>query len=53
MSNMGYCRFENTLNDLNDCYDHLDDNEENLSSQELVAKIRLIELCRTISEEEE
>jgi len=26
MSNMSYCRFENTLADLRDCYENLDDN---------------------------
>ncbi len=25
MSNMGYCRFRNTLPDLRDCYDHMAD----------------------------
>ncbi len=25
MGNMSYCRFENTLGDLQDCYDNIDD----------------------------
>ena len=28
MANMGYCRFENTLSDLRDCLNHLDDEVE-------------------------
>lgn len=48
MSNMSYCRFENTLRDLEDCSEHLDD--ENLSKYEQRARERLIELCREIGE---
>jgi hypothetical protein len=33
MSNMSYCRFENTARDLQDCADHWDDvSDEDLSS---------------------
>ncbi len=46
MSNMSYCRFQNTLNDLWDCKDHLD---EDLSDDEERARKRLIELCREIA----
>ena len=49
MANMGYCRFENTLQDLKDCYNHMED--ENLSKSEKVAKQELIELCRQIIDE--
>ena len=51
MSNMSYCRFENTLADLEDCYDHLYDDD--LSPEEEKARERLIEICQEISEESE
>ena len=52
MANMSYCRFQNTLNDLKDCYnsdDMWDDSE--LSEEEKKARIRLIQLCYTIGTE--
>ena len=49
MANMSYCRFENTLNDLRDCYRHL--NDEDLSKAEEGARYNLVELCRQILEE--
>lgn len=48
MANMSYSRFRNTLEDLRDCYNHLD---ENLGEQEERARDALIELCRKIVEE--
>jgi len=48
MSNMGYCRFENTLSSLCDCLEHLDDKLEDES--ELKARNKLIKLCRKIGE---
>ena len=48
MSNMGYCRFRNTLKGLRDCYEHLDDD---LSEEEEEAAERLIKLCKRIAEE--
>ena len=47
MANMGYCRFQNTARDLDDCYDHMDD--EDLSSEEQAARKRLIDLCCSIA----
>ena len=47
MANMGYCRFQNTARDLDDCYDHMDD--EDLSSEEQAARKRLIDLCCDIA----
>lgn len=47
MSNISYCRFQNALNDLEDCYEALGNNE-NLSSEEQSAAIRLIKLCGDI-----
>lgn len=54
MANMSYCRFQNTVLDLQDCYDALEemgDNEailKDLSSEELRSKKRLIRLCEDI-----
>ena len=46
MSNMSYCRFENTYHDLQDCYRNMDD--EDLSDSEKQYKKKLIKLCNTI-----
>ena len=48
MSNMSYCRFQNTLGDLRDCEDALD---EELSPDEARARRLLIELCARIAED--
>lgn len=48
MPNMSYCRFENTLQDLQDCLEHLDDDTNDLSDRERKAKKRLIDLCYDI-----
>lgn len=48
MSNMSYCRFENTLNDLRDCYEHL---HNDLSDSETIARDELYELCAKICDE--
>ena len=49
MSNMSYCRFNNTVNDLEDCRDALDSGE--ISSQEEKKKAkRLIEICKEIAD---
>lgn len=50
MSNMSYCRFRNTLNDLRDCYDNMD---EETSEEEMKARERLIALCARIAEDYE
>jgi len=47
MSNMGYCRFQNTVSDLRDCEDHLGDPD--LSDEEAEACRQLIQLCVEIS----
>lgn len=49
MANMSYCRFHNTLLDLQDCYENLDD--EDLSPDEERARDRLINLCKEIAEQ--
>ena len=43
MPNMSYCRFQNTLRDLQDCFEHLDDIIED--EEELKAQEKLIKLC--------
>lgn len=52
MSNISYCRFENTASDLSDCRDALDDGAEpgNLSEDESRACVRLIKLCCEIAD---
>ncbi len=47
MANMAYCRFQNTVKDLQDCYDHIDD--DLTSDAELRAHARLVTLCRQIA----
>ena len=50
MGNMSYCRFENTLVDLQDCAEYINETE-GLSETEAQAREQLIELCRDIAEE--
>jgi len=50
MSNKSYCRFENTLGDLQDCYEHMNDDKQ-LSQSESRARERLINLCHDIAQE--
>jgi hypothetical protein len=49
MANMSYCRFENTLVDLRDCYHHMDDEE--LNKKEIMAREDLINLCIDIAQD--
>lgn len=46
MANMSYVRFENTLRDLLDCYEHMDDT--GLSDEEERSRRALVELCSQI-----
>lgn len=52
MSNMSYCRFENTARDLDDCYDALEQLMVNgtgkLSRTELAAAKQLVALCGNV-----
>jgi len=50
MSNMSYCRFENTARDLQDCLDAIENGEINdLSSQyEVDALEELLDLCKEV-----
>lgn len=50
MSNMSYCRFENTLYDLKDCYDNMYISED-ASEEEKRAFDKLIKLCCEIADE--
>lgn len=55
MANMSYCRFHNTLSDLNDCesalYSFINNDENTISSSEERSKAKkLIELCAYIAE---
>lgn len=54
MANMSYCRFENTLSALQDCYEALNNFEaedKDLNEYELRAKKRLLALCKSIAED--
>lgn len=46
LGNMSYCRFRNTLRDLRDCADHIEDGD--LSQDEQKAREQLIALCKNI-----
>jgi len=47
MGNMGYCRFRNTLDDLRDCYEHMDDAD--LDPFEKQAQAALVKMCAEIA----
>ena len=49
MSNMSYCRFRNTVADLRDCMEHLEDNTNDLAEGEAKARLRLINVCVDIA----
>lgn len=44
---MSYCRFENTVADLKDCQDHIDEKVSSIS--EAKARRRLIAICVEIA----
>jgi hypothetical protein len=46
--NMSYCRFQNTVSDLRDCTDNMDDSD--LSYDELIARRGLIKLAVEIAD---
>lgn len=48
MSNMSYCRFRNTLEALQDCFDYFGDTD--LSEEEESASSELITLCKELAE---
>ncbi|KKM99637.1 hypothetical protein LCGC14_1145860 [marine sediment metagenome] len=47
MANMSYCRFQNTVKDLFDCYESFDDY---VSEEEAQARTRMYNLCLKITE---
>ena len=47
MPNMSYCRFQNTLEDLKDCQNHMDD--ESLLPSEEKARDELVMVCSRIA----
>ena len=49
MSNMPYCRFRNTLSDLRDCYEHMDDDE--IATEEQKARRKVILLAHLIADD--
>ena len=49
MANMAYCRFENTLIDLLDCKEHL--NDTLTARSEHAARLELVQLCADIAAE--
>jgi len=49
MSNMSYCRFRNTLIDLQDCFEHWEELDEE-DEEEMRAREELLQLCRDIVE---
>ena len=55
MSNMSYCRFENTLHALEDCQDALDNRALNkrdeMSEHERPCVAHLIKLCKEIADD--
>ena len=48
MPNMSYCRFQNTLEDLRDCYENIDVPSVDLSGTEARARLKLVKLCEKI-----
>lgn len=46
MSNMSYCRFENTVSDLADCVDALESGDLPDSEEEIRAAQRIAEHCK-------
>ncbi len=51
MPNMDYCRFRNTLSDLKDCYNNLDNKD--LNEEEYNARKQMVEMCMSIASEYE
>ena len=53
MANMSYCRFENTLRDLQDCeyaLDNIYDEVGEMSDRERNSMLAFVKLCKTISD---
>ena len=57
MTNMSYCAFENTVDDMRQCVEKLEEHDynldlikENCSKQEYNAAVRFIEVCKEVAE---
>jgi hypothetical protein len=50
MSNMSYCRFENTYRDLMDCYNAMSDTDD-LSDSEKKYHDKMIKLCKEVADD--
>jgi hypothetical protein len=51
MANMSYCRFENTANDLEDCFEHMGDDINELSKSETKYRLSIIQTAKEIIED--
>lgn len=59
MSNMSYCRFENTTKDIADCINELDENNWDIESMiqkasskyEAASMKRFVRLCKQVAED--
>ncbi len=51
MANMSYCRFENTYQDLKDCWENFEDPQDELSEAEKKYRRLLVKLCKDIAED--
>lgn len=53
MSNMGYCRFRNTLGDFEECIEHIDEliSHGEDDDPEFKAMRRLVKLARQVADE--
>jgi hypothetical protein len=53
MSNMSYCRFQNTLDDMRDCLDALSEMDDlsELSVDERNAAIRMVEVAQGLADD--
>lgn len=56
MSNMSYCRFQNTRADLRDCVEYLRENsfdkeqiKDDLSEEEFIALLSMVEMAKAIA----
>lgn len=50
MTSMSYCRFQNAVEDIHECIDHLSDDTDEMSEEELKARQKFIKLCRFVAE---
>jgi len=51
MSNMSYCRFENTLGDLNECLNALEERDISSDNERRKANRMLITVCKFLKSE--